>query len=109
MHVRSAIFFLIPDRFKTQEMCIRAVNVDPWHLHDAPNHFKTQEISDKAARDHLSYLRFVPDWFVTQGQIKLWHDDTYYCNDDRIIKWYKGYKRHKAQKAQIKKELMAIA
>ena len=46
-------------------------------------------------------LEYFPDWFVTQGQIKLWHDDSYYCNDDYLIKWYDGYQRGKAQKAQI--------
>ena len=29
-HVRREKFFLIPDRFKTQKMCIRAVKTGPW-------------------------------------------------------------------------------
>ena len=45
--------------------------------------------------------------FVTQKQVDLW-------DDDKIFKrykaeWYEGYKKRKAQKAQIKKELMPIA
>ena len=34
MCIKSAAFFLIPDRFKTQEMCIKGVEVDPWQLGD---------------------------------------------------------------------------
>ena len=75
MRVRPATFFLIPDRFKTQEMCIRAVRGGPWNL------------------------RHVPDSFVTQQQIKIWHDDVYYCNNDKLIKWYEGYQKRKTQKA----------
>ena len=33
-------------------------------------------------------LKDVPDWFVTQKHIKIWHDD-----DDKITKWYDGYKK----------------
>ena len=34
---------------------------------------------------------------------------TNYCNDNRLDQWHDGYIRCKAQKAQIKKELMPIA
>ena len=30
----------IPDRFKTQEMCIIALEVGLWKLKDVPDHFK---------------------------------------------------------------------
>ena len=99
MHVRLATFFLTPDRFKTQEMYIRAVKVEPRDVYDAPNHFKTQEMCDKAVRDYLFSLRFVPDWFVTFKQLNLWYDDNYVYNDNEMIKWYERYKRRKAQKA----------
>ena len=36
-------------------------------------------------------LQYVPDWFVTQQKLKIWHDDDDYCSDDEIIKWYDGY------------------
>ena len=39
IHVRPKDFFLIPDHFKTQEMCIRAVKEDPWQLKDVPDWF----------------------------------------------------------------------
>ena len=104
-----AVFFLIPDRFKTEEMCKKAVEVDPWQLKDAPDHFKTQKMCDKAARDYPFSLQHVPDWFVTQGQIDLWYDDKNVYDDNMMIEWYKGYKKRKAQKASIKKELMPTA
>ena len=108
MRENPAVFFLILDRFKTQEMYIRAVEVDPLQLIDVLDHFKTQEMCDDAVwRDPFS-LQFVPDWFVTQEQINLWDGDDDYCNDDKIIKWYEGYKRCRVQKAQIKKELLPI-
>ena len=49
------------------------------------------------------------DWFVTQDQLKLWHDDDDDCDDDELIERYEGYQKRKAQKAQIKEELMPIA
>ena len=61
----------------------------------------------------LSYLQFVPDWFVTREHTALWHDclASEYCNndEDNFFKWYEGYKKKKAQKASIKEELMSIA
>ena len=58
---------------------------------------------------HSPYaLRFVLDWFVTQQQIELWDDGNDFYDDDEIIEWYGGHQKCKAQKAQIKKELMLI-
>ena len=45
-------------------------------------------------------LTYVPDWFVTQQQVKLWHGDSEYHNDE-TIKWYDGYQKRKAQKTKI--------
>ena len=70
------ILFVL-DLFKTQEMCNKAVEEDPWQLINVLDHFKTQIMGDDALwRDPFS-LQFVPDWFVTQEQMDLWHD-----NDD---------------------------
>ena len=54
-------------------------------------------------------LMHVSNWFVTEGQVKLWHDDSEYCDDDELITYHEGYKKRKAQKLQIKEELMPIA
>ena len=74
------------------------------------DHFITQEMCNKAVRDEFFSLQYVPDWFVTQQQVKIWYDDGEYHNDDdEIIKWYNGYKKRKVQKARIKEELLPIA
>ena len=109
MHSDPTVFFLVPVCFITQEMCIKAVEVDPWPLKDVLDHFKTQEICDKAVKDYLFSLQFVPDWLVTQQQADIGYDGDYIYNDDRLDKWYKGYKKHKAQKLKIKKDLTPIA
>ena len=45
-----------------------------------------------------------------QELIKIYHDDDNYCiDDDELFKWYDGYEKRKAQKAQIEKELTPIA
>ena len=104
-----AVFFLVPDDFKTQRMCEKVVEKDPYQLGDFHDHLKTQEIGDKAVRDYLFSLQFVPDWFVTREQIDQWYDDDYVYNHHEMIEWYDGYKKQRAQKAQIKKELLPIA
>ena len=65
--------------------------------------------SEKAVDRYLYLLRYVPDWFVTDQQIEISHDNDKYCNDDKPIEWYDGYKTRKARKASIKKELLPIA
>ena len=54
-------------------------------------------------RDSYS-LQFVPDWFVTHQQIKIWQDEDDYCNDDEVIEWYKKYEKRKVQKSKIIEE-----
>ena len=60
---------------------------------------------ERAVQKDLCLLEYVPDWFVTPGQIKFWRDDDEYCNDNRMIECFKGCKKRKAQKALIKEEL----
>ena len=64
---------------------------------------------EKAVKKYLCLLKYVPDWFVTDQQIKIWHDNDYHCNDDQLIEWHKGYQKLKTQKAKIKEELLPIA
>ena len=47
----------------------------------------------------------IPDWFVMQDELKIWHDDNDYCNNNEIVEWYDD----KAKKAEIKEDLMSIA
>ena len=75
-----------------------------------PDHFKTQKMCDKAFEEDFFFWKFIPDWFVTQQQIKIWHDDYFYDDDyDEFFCWYDGYQKRKAQKASIKEELMPIS
>ena len=64
-------FHRILDRFKTQEICKKAVEIDLSFLQLVPNHFKMQEICDKAVKDDSSSLKFVPDWFITREWVDM--------------------------------------
>ena len=41
-------FRFIPDYLKTQKMCKKAVEKDPYQLGDFPDHLKTQEMCKKS-------------------------------------------------------------
>ena len=90
-------------------MCEIAVEKYPYNLRHVLDYLRTQEMCKEAVQKRLCLLEYIPDWFVTQQQIKIWHDDAYYCNDDKLIEWYERYQKRKVQKAKIKKELMRIA
>ena len=85
------------------------VDLEPRFLPLVPNCFKTREVCEKAVKKYLWLLKYVPDWFVTHQQIKIWHDNNKHCNDHELIKWYKGYKKRKVKKTSIKEELLPIA
>ena len=48
MRKNAAAFFLVPDRFKTQKMGIKALEVDSWQLNNVPDYFKAQKMCDDA-------------------------------------------------------------
>ena len=50
----------VPDRFKTEEMCIEAVEVFPWQLKYVPDKFKTQDMCNEAVRRHHTYCNMFP-------------------------------------------------
>ena len=89
-----------------QGMCDKAVRREPYKLDYIPDQFKTKEMRNEAICRKPCLLEYVPDWLVTQEQVKIWHDDDYYCDDNKTVEWYEGYKNLKARKAQIKEELM---
>ena len=64
---------------------------------------------DNVMWEDPSSLQYVFHWFVTQQQVKLWHDDSKYYYDDELNEWNDGYKKRKAQKVQIKEELLPFA
>ena len=41
---------------------------------------------DTAVEEDQCALEFVPDWFVIHQQVKIWHDNDDYDDDD-IIEW----------------------
>ena len=86
-------------------------------FHRIPDCFKTQETCEKAVKDDSSSLQYVSDWFVTREWVDMCYDDYYdddgdYWddddNEDTFFEWYDGYKKRKAQKASIKEELLPI-
>ena len=89
----------VPYQYITQELCARGC---PWLIDHVPDDFKTQEMCTKTLELCPWSLEYIPDWFVTKEQIKLWHDD-------RLLKWYEGYQKRKAQKTSRKEGLMPIA
>ena len=54
----------ISDNFKTQDMCNKAVEKDPWSLVEVPNNFKTHKMCNKAVKKDLCPLMNVPDCFL---------------------------------------------
>ena len=63
-------------------MCGEAVDIEPRLLEFVPDHFKTQEMCDKALRDYLFSLQLVPDWFVTKERVCMLDDNSEYRDDD---------------------------
>ena len=88
-------------------MCINAVEVGPWQLYYVPDHFKTQEIVRQGSDGSLIFFA-VCSQLVTQ-QVKIWHDEGEYHDDDEIIKWYEDYQKRKTQKVKIEEGLICIA
>ena len=59
----------------------------PWQLYHVPDRFKTQEMCNEAMYRGPWHLKYVPDWCVTEQQLKLWYDynDSECCDDDDKI------------------------
>ena len=91
----------VPDQFKTQETCNRAVQSKPWVLKFLPDQFKTQEMCNRAVQSKPEVLEYVPDWFVAPQEMEEF--------DDELVTWRDAYIKRKTQKAQIKEELMPVA
>ena len=50
-------------------MCKKVVEAVPSWLEPVPDNFKTQGMCNKAVQKRLCLLEYVPDWFVTKEQI----------------------------------------
>ena len=84
------------------------MDIEPRFLLLVPDRLKTREMCEKAVEKYLWLLKYVPDWFLTHQQIKIWHDNDDYCNDDELIKWYNAYKNERLKKYKLK-ELLPLA
>ena len=100
----------VPERFKTEEMCIKAFETNPLLLEDVPDDFKIQGTCERVVEKIPGALKFVSDYFFTREWVGMWYDDDEYCmDDDGFIKWYEGYQRRNTQKAKIKEELLKLS
>ena len=79
------------------------MHTTPSPFHCIPDLFKTQEMCNKAVKDDFFPLQFVPDWFIRRDWVDMWHDD-YYDDDgghwddddeDKFFEWCDGYKKQK--------------
>ena len=52
---------MIPDRFKTQEMCNEAVHIEPLSLEYVPDRFKTQRMCSETGVRNPYMLRFMSE------------------------------------------------
>ena len=62
---------------------------------------------NKGVKKYLWSLTHVPDWFMTQEQVKTWHEEDYYLNDDENVEWYNAYKKTQGPKRTNKRRVNA--
>ena len=77
------LFTYISDRYKTKEMCDRAISEDAFMIVYCPDKYKTQRMCDEAVDDCLAALKSIPDCFVTSKTIKTLLNALY--TDDNIL------------------------
>ena len=93
MYIRPAAFFIFSNHFKTQEMCIKAVEEYPWDLGNVPDHSRTQKICKKVVSEDPYSLQYLSDWFVLWQQAKIWHEDVDSDDNYELITWCNGFKK----------------
>ena len=110
-HTHSEAFLII---LKHKKMCGYVVREEYWSLKYVPDWFKTQEMCIKEVKEDLDFLIHVPDQFLATQEIR--YKDysraaapVLKSYDNRVIKWYQGYKKRKAQNTKVKEELLPIA
>ena len=85
-------------------MPIIAVKKDPWDLFHVPDHFTTLKICDGLVCGDLhSLLQSVPDLFVTQEKVELWHDV-----NDLMFNFKFGQKKITSKKFYKQKQVTEI-
>ena len=82
------VFESAPNRYNTQETCDKAVSNDLFVLKYCLNIYKTQETCDKSVDDFLQASKFVSGWFITSKMIKKL-DGALSTNDDILFPWWR--------------------
>ena len=73
----------------TQEMCDKAVRMEPYSLEFVPDRFKTQEMCIRAAKVGPWQLNDIPDWFVVLQE--MWCEG--FDDNDYLIRWRNAYQK----------------
>ena len=60
------MFKFVPECYKNQRMCNKAVDTNVHALQFVPNCYKTQKMCNKAVDAHASAMQLAPDWCKTQ-------------------------------------------
>ena len=81
------VFNSVPDRYNAQEMCDKAVSKNTFLLKYCLDRYKSQETFDKAIDDFTTALKFAPHWSVASKMIKKLHNA--FFTDDDILFFHK--------------------
>ena len=78
------VFNSVPDRYNAQEMCDKAVSKNTFLLKYCLDRYKSQETFDKAIDDFTTALKFAPHWSVASKMIKKLHN-AFFTDDDILF------------------------
>ena len=57
----------VPDCYKNEQLCDKAIDNDPHALEFVPECYKTHTMCDKAVDTHPSTIQFVPECYKTHS------------------------------------------
>ena len=80
----SFVFNSVRDRYKTQEMSDKVFSKEPFPLKCCLHRCKTQDMCDKVVDLYLLILKFIPDWIIMCRMIEK-HDNALFSNDDIVF------------------------
>ena len=101
VRIESYSLAFVPDCFKTQEICDKADEIDPFILWHVLDNLKMQKMCIRAVKAGLGLLEYVPDWFLTQRQIDLWHNDNYWHDMINLLSGMKVIKNKRSRKQRL--------
>ena len=67
--VNFFLFYFVPDRYKTQEMCDKAVDNYAHALKFVPDQYRTKKMYDEAVDNYSSLIQFVPECNKTNKNV----------------------------------------